>query len=205
MCIRDRSDSVRGTNEGSPLDNAQVKLEHEMQIKLEEATQNNQLNLLQEDQHLSSLTDWKLNEILKSGKVLLASSINDYNVLGRADDNVRKQTKADDIKQEIPTYNAFDKANENKNSANKKSARMLAMARRKKKMIAKNTSKHPVDITESSVSKTLLNEKNMTSTAASSSTSPTSAQPNPKLEITEQANDNKPVSYTHLDVYKRQG
>lgn len=63
------SDLVGGTNEGSPLDNAQVKLEHEMKIKLEEATQNNQLNLLQEDHHLSSLSDWKLNEILKSGKV----------------------------------------------------------------------------------------------------------------------------------------
>lgn len=185
------SDLVGGTNEGSPLDNAQVKLEHEMKIKLEEATQNNQLNLLQEDHHLSSLSDWKLNEILKSGKVLLASSMNDYNVLGKADDNIRKQAKTDDIKQETSMLNASDKANENKSNANKKSARMLAMARRKKKMSAKNTPKHPVDITESSVSKTLLNEKNMTNSAASLATSPTSNQLNPKLEITEQADESK--------------
>ncbi|CDF88288.1 unnamed protein product [Zygosaccharomyces bailii CLIB 213] len=183
--------------------NAKVKLEHEMQIKLEEATQND--GLLEDSRPMLSLADWNLHELLKSKKVLLASNMNDYN-----DGNARKQSKVDstgtESYEELKEINNGVKKEENNEgkvmnskkasspsvATSKKSARMLAMAKRKKKMQAKGSSSKPVDLSESSVSKSLMSQhlaKGKDGSMSPGST-PTSLS-NPKLEITDQVDDSK--------------
>lgn len=186
--------------------NAKVKLEHEMQVKLEEAEQDRLL--LQEDSRSTfSLSDWSLHELLKSKKVLLASNMNDY-----SEGNARKQPRKEagtngevyeelkdisgdnnGVKKEEPgDVPARQSSPSAASSNNKKSARMLAMAKRKKKMQAKSSSNKPVDLSESSVSKSLMNQQLNKSKESSMSptTTPTSLS-NPKLEITEQMDNSK--------------
>lgn len=187
--------------------NAKVKLEHEMKVKLEEAERDEAFLLQQDDSRpVFSLSDWNLHELLKSKKVLLASDMRDYS----DDSNIRKQPRMNtsgngsvyEDTREINNGNGLKKEDpevpqrQSLPSGNKKSARMLAMAKRKKKMQAKSTSNKPVDLSESSVSKSLMNqqlskskERSM-SPAAATGTTPT-AMSNPKLEITEQMDNSK--------------
>lgn len=157
---------------------------------------------------------WKLNELLKSGKTLLASSLNDFeskslNIdgLGLHSDSVdideiksrsNKVLKTDCIKEEYFDLNKENSADSLNNdddlpirpsstAESKRSARMLAMARRKKKIQAKNGTKKPVDLSQSNVTRNMM--ANVEDTA-SPSPSPTTLT-NPSLQITEQSDENK--------------
>lgn len=178
---------------------AKIKLEHEMQLKLEEVSSGNEFD--QDEKHLVSLAQWNLHELLKSNRVLLASSVNDFNDSWNTDSKVRKQSKkspdndndfydatsegtndshaAKQVKEESPRPSVANAA------ASKKSARMLAMAKRKKKMQAKSSSSKPVDLSESYVSKSLMKQPNEHDTP-----SPTALN-NPKLDITENPDSSK--------------
>ncbi|QLG70635.1 hypothetical protein HG535_0A05760 [Zygotorulaspora mrakii] len=162
---------------------AKIKLEKEIKIKLEEISQEDRKEIFQDDSRLLSLSDWNLHELLKSKKILLASSSNNFN---DSDDGIsKKQLKANhgdsspvspmdaEVKHEV------DSKKELASGASKKSARMLAMAKRRKRIQAKSSFNKPVDLSESSVSKSLMNSNSNAST------------PNPKLEITEQSDENK--------------
>lgn len=67
---------ANGTTEAG--ETAKVKLEHEIRLKLEEVDKTDEWRSLQDDSNLFSLASWNLNEILKSGKTLLAASVEDY-------------------------------------------------------------------------------------------------------------------------------
>lgn len=160
--------------------NAKVKLEHDIQLKLEEVTEE---ELLQDDISLCSLSQWDLQELLKSGKTLLASSIHDFgdNSGITSEENARKLVKKD-------SDDALNNniRQESSSTGSKKSARMLAMAKRKQKMQTKNVSSKPVNLAESSVSKSLMKTENDNDKLENAST-----LINPKLEITEQSNSDK--------------
>lgn len=49
-----------------------------MKVKLEELSHTDEWNELQDDTHYFTLNSWKISELLKSGKSLLAASANDY-------------------------------------------------------------------------------------------------------------------------------
>lgn len=184
-----------------PVETAKVKLEQEIQLKLEEVSGDGD-EFVQDEQRLFSLAQWNLHELLKSGKVLLASSVNGFNEGWDEDAKVRKQQR----KTGYDNDNDFNDGNvkaESKETvgevvkkqesprpsmaaaSSKKSARMLAMAKRKKKMQAKSSSTKPVDLSESNISKSLMNQPD-----DSSSFAPTTLN-NPKLDITESSEANK--------------
>lgn len=159
-------------------DTEQVKMEDDIKLKLKEIKDENSMDFLEENRPFYTLSQWNLNELFKCGKVLLASSINDY------DDNKN-------LTEEIPSKQLQDNdASINQeweaNKPIKKSSRMLAMAKRRKKIQAKSTTSKSVDITESSVSRSLMTKNVKTETSSSSS-----ILQNPKLEITEQTDKNK--------------
>lgn len=163
--------SVTGVGE-----NAKVKLEQEMRLKLEQLDESDEWKSLQDDSNLYSLSQWKLNEVLKSGKVLLASSVNDYPA--EEQPQAKKVAKAEVKPESLERPTALE---------SKKSARMLAMAKRKRKIQAKTTTKKPVDLSQSSISRNLMAQEE---SSQSPTPSPTMLN-NPKLEITEQADSKK--------------
>lgn len=178
---------------------AKIKLEQEMQLKLEEVSGENEFR--QDDKRLISLTQWNLHELFKSNRVLLASSVNDFNDSWNAgrkqsrknydnDDDSnegtppREQVKSENGEVQVKKQDSLRPAVSSAASS-KKSARMLAMAKRKKKMQAKSSSSKPVDLSESYISKSLMNQPNELD-----SPSPTTLS-NPKLDITENSDANK--------------
>lgn len=196
-------------------ENAKVKLEHEIQLKIEAVNENDRADLLQDEKHLYSLSQWNLHEILKSNKILLASSVNDYKDKFKDGGNARKQSKKDNdksfndddddnedddndsydgkVKLEHNNGNGMTKTNSPQPTpagSSKKSARMLAMAKRRRKMQAKSSCNKPVDLSESSVSKSLMNQRRHNDGSVSPTPPPTTMH-NPKLEITEQMDANK--------------
>ena len=178
----------------APVETAQVKLEQDIQLKLEEFSKSDETSLLRGNQELYSLSQWNLNALFKSGKVLLASNMNDFmnNNNISVNENPKKQLKVE--------TESNQNVKKEQGTTTKKSARMLAMAKRKKKIQAKNATSKPVDITESSVSKTLLNQQNKNN----ESTSPVELT-NPKLEITEQTDPNKIlIESTMLPILEQQ-
>lgn len=201
----DDGDVAASNAEEQGVETAKVKLEQEIQLKLEEVEQNDGEELFQDEKRLFSLSKWSLHELLKSGKVLLASSVNGFNEGWNDEAKVRKQQRRDGYDDD----NEFNDGNGNGSmktedrdlggvrkqesprpsmaaaAGSKKSARMLAMAKRKKKMQAKSSSNRPVDLSESNISKTLMNQAD-----DSHSLSPTTLN-NPKLDITENSDANK--------------
>lgn len=178
---------------------AKIKLEQEMQLKLEEVSGENEFR--QDDKRLISLAQWNLHELFKSNRVLLASSVNDFNDSWNAgrkqsrknydnDDDSnegtppREQVKSENGEMQVKKQDSLRPAVSSAASS-KKSARMLAMAKRKKKMQAKSSSSKPVDLSESYISKSLMNQPNELD-----SPSPTTLS-NPKLDITENSDANK--------------
>ena len=105
-------------------ESAKVKIEEEMKVKLEELSHTDEWNELQDDTHYFTLNSWKISELLKSGKSLLAASANDYeskalniNNNGSADieqddaNNVKHLKKEDsfaDLKKENSTDSLAD-------------------------------------------------------------------------------------------------
>lgn len=182
-------------------ENAKIKLENDIELKLEELKANNEIDWLMQDlSNLMNLSNWKLNELFKSGKILLAVNINNFN------ENLKKSKQVKPEETSTTDLANAKKSITNDSTTSKKSARMLAMAKRKKKMQAKSTSSNKsVDITESSLSKSLLkqqkyndNDNNMNNGNNSiddnnnlGSTSAPSTFKNPKLEITEQVDPTK--------------
>lgn len=188
--FEDDNDNGEDTEEAEPefgAKNAKVKIEKEIQMKLEEISQEDRNEMFQDDERLCSLSQWNLHELLKSKKILLASSLNNFN--DNEDGNLKKQLKTNngesataygDVKQELDG----DLSRPTATNASKKSARMLAMAKRKKKMQAKNSISKPVDLSESSISKSLMSTNSNLSSNGSTSNST-------KLEITDQSDENK--------------
>ncbi|CCE64687.1 hypothetical protein TPHA_0I01830 [Tetrapisispora phaffii CBS 4417] len=164
-------------------ENAQVKLEHEIQLKLKDAKEN---HLLDDDERLLSLSSWNLHELLKTGKILLAESSEDNTSIEENKKKVLKteltqaeETTAPTTQEDLPTQNA---------NGTKKSARMLAMAKRKQKMQTKHVSTKPINLAESSISKSLIEESKKNDINIKTEST---ALVNPKLEITEQSDENK--------------
>lgn len=164
-------------------ESAEVKLENDIKLKLEDLKEHDEYQLLEESKNLYSLLDWNLGQLFKSGKVLLASNVNDYNdsvninAVDESNSVVKKQAIKSETGVDTPT--------------SKKSARMLAMAKRKKKIQAKTSSNKPVDLTESSISKNLLNQHDLTHDYNNGKDHSPITMTNPKLEITEQVDPNK--------------
>lgn len=185
-------------------ESAKVKIEEEMKVKLEELSHTDEWNELQDDTHYFTLNSWKISELLKSGKSLLAASANDYeskalniNNNGSADieqddaNNVKHLKKEDsfaDLKKENSTDSLADEDTVNETKESKRSARMLAMARRKKKIQAKTVNKKPVDLSQSSATRNMIPNKEDLS---DSPTPVPMTLTNPKLEITEQSDEKR--------------
>lgn len=188
-------------NTGNEEETAKVKMENEIKVKLEEVTKTEEWNEMQDESNFLTLKGWNLGQLLKSGKTLLASSMNDFGSSSLRNDLDEAMSDKQMANMEFNSGSAMDVKREkssdslnNEESASgasidaKKSARMLAMARRKKKIQAKNGSKKPVDLSQSNLSKNML--ANSDDIATSSTPSPT-ALTNPKLEITEQPDKNR--------------
>lgn len=163
--------------------NAKVKLEQDIQLKLEELI-NEDGSLLEDSELISgqlTLSNWHLNELFKSGKVFLASNINDYeeNKKSPSLPPTRSDSNDNNVKLEEGSNDDTTAAG---NGNSKKSARMLAMAKRKKRMQkSKPMAQSEVNLSESSVSKKLMSDdKKSVPTELS----------NPKFEITEQSDPN---------------
>ncbi|CCD25091.1 DNA-binding ATPase NDAI_0E02740 [Naumovozyma dairenensis CBS 421] len=172
--------NINTDKNSNDVPNAKVKIEQDIQLKLEELSGSNAMDFLQDDKELYSLSHWDLHALFKSGKVLLASNMNDFMTNSPNEENQKKQVKLESDNQVKPEQTRAP------STGSKKSARMLAMAKRKKKMNAKNLTSNPVDITESSISKTLMSQNSTNG----KSPSPTTLT-NPKLDITEQSDPNK--------------
>ncbi|EDO18623.1 hypothetical protein Kpol_1048p54 [Vanderwaltozyma polyspora DSM 70294] len=184
-------------------ENAKIKIEKDMQLKLEEIDED---ELLDGDKPYYSLSNWNLYELFKTGKTLLASSINDFNdnndinasrkKLIKTDQNNNSNDDDDSNRQNsnnnpnISDVKQEQQQQPNSNGGSKKSARMLAMAKRKQRMQTKNISTKPVNLTESSVSKNLLKSKNGNNNN-NNVKNESSTLVNPKMEITEQSDSNK--------------
>ncbi|CCF58239.1 hypothetical protein KAFR_0E00850 [Kazachstania africana CBS 2517] len=161
--------------------NAKIKLENELKIKLEELKESD-IDLLQDTKSLYCLSQWNLNELFKSGKILLAQSVNDFN-------DSAPSTISEAPNKQLKLEQSNNNNNNNNNDlTTKKSARMLAMAKRKRKIQAKTQTNKPVDLTESSISKTLLQQQQQQQQQNDNKATPLV---NPKLEITEQVDRNK--------------
>ncbi|GMM57508.1 DNA-binding ATPase [Maudiozyma humilis] len=157
-------------------ENAQVKYEDDMRQRIEEIKEEDSSALFDDDRTYYTLSQWNLGELFKSGKTLLAANAHDYKDPSvTLEEGPAKQQKA-----EKPVKT------ETSGNRTKKSARMLAMAKRKRKMQAKTGSHKPVDLTESSVSRSISSNPNIKSELSSPST-----LENPKLEITEQSDKSK--------------
>lgn len=165
---------------------AKVKLENDMQIKLEEFKREDELLLEHEQDDLLSLDSWDLQQLFKSGKTFLAANVDDFsepqapvsafkNSHPNSAENLQSPSSGASSPTSISVPSDLAQA-----SANKKSARMLAMAKRKKKMQSKGPQTRPVDITENSISKSIMANQDL---------SPASVLQNPKMEITGQPMD----------------
>ncbi|KAM3162935.1 TATA-binding protein-associated factor MOT1 [Lachancea thermotolerans] len=167
---------------------AKVKLEQEIRLKLEEVDNTEEWRSLQDDSKLFSLADWNLTDVLKSGKPLLAASFDDFPAPLQLEQPQRqpaaKQTKIEETPEFAQPQPLSGKA---QSLESKKSARMAAMAKRKRKIQAKTTTKKPVDISQSSISRNLMAQED---SSQSPTPSPTMLN-NPKLEITEQPDSKK--------------
>ncbi|SCU84872.1 LADA_0D04346g1_1 [Lachancea dasiensis] len=182
------------------LESAKVKLEHELRLKLEEVDDTKEWKTLQDDSNLFSLAEWSLHGVLKSGRVLLAASIDDY---GAAADSAAMLAVSDPYANKVPKVQGSSVKSEGAlnappnvdlaapaketSDASKKSARMMAMAKRKRKIQAKTTIKKPVDISQSSISRNLVAQED---SSQSPTPSPTMLS-NSKLEITEQSDSKR--------------
>ncbi|SCU91827.1 LAMI_0E07470g1_1 [Lachancea mirantina] len=180
---------VTGTEDDGVGQNAKVKIEQEMQLKLEELDDSDEWKSLQDDSDLFSLFDWNLGEVLKTGKTLLASSIHTFPA-SEAPDPPQKLAKTEEsgkLEENVANGSLEAGAGAIPPLESKKSARMMAMAKRKRKIQARTTTKKPVDLSQSSISRNLLAQED-------SSQSPTpspSGLANAKLEITEQTDKKK--------------
>lgn len=168
-------------------ENAKVKLENDIQMKLKELDQSEEWKRLQDDSNLFSLSHWRLNEVLKSGRTLLASSINEYTPEQHHQQQQQYHHSDEPLQKTVKLEDSVKLEGRPALSESKKSARMLAMAKRKKKIQAKQTTKKPVDLSQSTLSKNLMAQEH---SSHSPTPSPVTAN-NPKLEITEQSNSDK--------------
>ncbi|SMN21206.1 similar to Saccharomyces cerevisiae YPL082C MOT1 Essential abundant protein involved in regulation of transcription [Maudiozyma saulgeensis] len=164
----------------STIENAKVKFEDDLKLRIEELKEEHNSNLLEENRNYYNLNEWNFAELLKTGKLLLSKSINEYDdSFKNGSENIRDDsidTKKEPVKEEMTS-----------GTQNKKSARMLAMAKRRKKIQAKgNGNTKQIDITQSSVSRNIANKKDIKPATSNAST-----LQNPKLEITEQADKSK--------------
>lgn len=170
--------------------NAKVKLEQDIQLKLEELIKEDS-SLLDDNKNADNcltLSNWHLNELFKSGKVFLASSINDYDdkkVASNSPSTLSSDIEDASMKKENDAENHCSKSsNTEGGNSSKKSARMLAMAKRKKKMQkSKTTTTMEVNLSESSLSKKLMDDPSAVKSDAVK-------MENPKLAITDQADPN---------------
>lgn len=165
---------------------AKIKLEDTIRLKLEELNNNEEWKLLHDDSYLLSLENFDLNMLFKSSKTLLATGRHDY-PSGEPQLKKHQYHSTIDIKDDLDIN--VPKELENSHDA-KKSARMLAMAKRKKKIQAKTTTKKPVDLSQSSISRNLMNQEQPDCKSRSPTLSPTQSM-NPKLEVIEQSDENK--------------
>ena len=136
---------------------AKIKIEDELKFKLEKMKEEGEMDLLNDDRPVYSLSQWHLGELFKSGKVLLSSGINDFSESASGNDAeelVPKKPKTEQFSGDVEFRGTTAC---NPPSTQKKSARMLAMAKRKQKMKAKSVATRSVDITESAVSRKVLN------------------------------------------------
>ena len=170
---------------------AKIKIEDELKFKLEKMKEEGEMDLLNDDRPVYSLSQWHLGELFKSGKVLLSSGINDFSESASGNDAeelVPKKPKTEQFSGDVEFRGTTAC---NPPSTQKKSARMLAMAKRKQKMKAKSVATRSVDITESAVSRKVLNMQKNSEGIGSSQTSEPTILHNPKIEITEQTDKNK--------------
>ena len=187
--VKDKADTISQQVE---QETAKVKLENDIRLKMEEFKEHDN-DFFLEDNNLSlfSLSSWDLNSLFKSKRVLLAVNINNYNEESPAKDSIRNSNfDLNDKTKQVKIEPSADIKTENEIKS-KKSARMLAMAKRKKKMQSKSTFTKPIDIIESSVSKSLLKKQQEYNSETPDSTPSPTTLTNPKLELTEQANPNK--------------
>mgnify|MGYP003365488651 FL=1 len=161
------------------LENAKVKFEDDLKTRIEELKEEkDSSSLFEENRAYNRLDDWNLAALFKSGKQLLAKSINEYDDTLRNKDQISDESNQP-VKDETTTAAPSGEG--------KKSARMLAMAKRRKKIQAKGGKPNkPVDLTESSVSRNLASQNKI----KQEDNKPTTLQ-NPKLEITEQSDKSK--------------
>lgn len=194
------------------VDSAKVKIEQEMKVKWEELSHTEEWLNLQDDTHYLTLDNWNLSQLLKSGKTLLASSANEFdsnglntNIGSTDDDNgqipntkqLKRGNSSSDLKKEQSVDSVTDEATFNSPNGtrptappeSKSSARMLAMARRKRKIQAKTVNKKPVDLSQSNATRNML-AANVDEPSNSPTPSPTTLT-NPKLEITEQSDEKR--------------
>ncbi|KAH3683309.1 hypothetical protein WICPIJ_005725 [Wickerhamomyces pijperi] len=165
----------------------QVKIEEEEKLKraiVEKYTQ---------DQHFATLDLWNLGTLFKSGKKLLSNSENDIPI--PLESKPTKKSKVETTKTENGTDVTIPDEQSRSGSpapTDKANARLKAMAKRKAKMVAKNGSSKskPVDLSQSSVSRQLVNGdiKDVSSVKKESSDN--------GINITEQAHSNKIVVET---------
>ncbi|AMD20816.1 HDR074Wp [Eremothecium sinecaudum] len=167
-------------------DSGNVKLEEDVSLKLEEL----------ENSNMYSLSEWNLGEILKSEKTLLAANLDDYNA---KDPETKKQQVCADYYAESRDVKRESSEPPGSPTSSKTSARMMAMAKRRRKIQAKSTSKKPLELAQTSVSRTVANAENSTNgneTAQNTEhKSPSELEAmqlhNPKMEITEQTGSSK--------------
>ncbi|SCU88020.1 LAFA_0E10220g1_1 [Lachancea sp. 'fantastica'] len=196
---QDHDNDNKGDNEAVG-ESAKVKLEHEIRLKLEEVDNTQEWKSLEDDSKLLSLADWNLHEVLKCGKPLLASSIDEFpgagaptaaDLVGSKMPKLEHASASDDYLPTMSQDQIADLAKKEPDGgsleSSKKSARMMAMAKRKRKIQAKTTTKKPVDISQSSISRTLMAQDD---SSQSPTPSPTMLN-NPKLEITEQTDSKR--------------
>ncbi|AGO12110.1 AaceriAEL256Cp [[Ashbya] aceris (nom. inval.)] len=167
---------------------------------------------LQDDSALYSLAQWELGKIFKAGRTLLAARSDAY----AAEESKKQAVLAEYVLEPAVKREGVEAPMSPAES--KKSARMLAMAKRRRKIQAKTTSKKPLDLSQSSVARNLMNQdaaadgsnededsgnnnnssnhnNNDNNDSSHSNTASPQQVPvqlnNPRLEITEQPDSNK--------------
>ncbi|AET40904.1 DNA-binding ATPase Ecym_7048 [Eremothecium cymbalariae DBVPG len=147
---------------------AKIKLENEMTMKLEALDSNNDWKRMQDNSNLYRLAHWQLREIFKSGKTLLAANCDEYqseNPESKKQQVVvdyRRQQEQQQQEEEREMWNEIKRDGSEpplSPGESKKSARMLAMEKRKRKIQAKTSSRKPLDLSQSSVARTLMTQE----------------------------------------------
>lgn len=173
----------------------EVDEETKVKIEEEEKIKSQLVHKLTQEHNFATLDHWNLAVLLKSGKKLLSSPENDIQV--PVDSKPSKKTKTESTTPKTENENGATIPSESSKSASPapngiSNARLKAMAKRKAKMEAKNgpTKSKPVDLSQSSVSRQLVNEDIKDFPQVKKEIS------DPAINITEQAHSNKIVVET---------